>query len=97
VPVGPNDKKGQLADTQCSAAVGVIHAYGPGSPELPAITRSSDGAHKPVHSRECFCGNPGSTNEQGSVAAPVGQFMEHARCAIGKMDLNYVREALTRR
>src|SRR5690242_4274212 len=103
-PSGQMTRRVNSPIPNCSAAVGAILAYGSGWPEPAGITKTSSmigcaylGANKPAHSRECFCGNPRATDEQRSVAGPVGQFMQHARSAIGKMDLNCVREALTRR
>ena len=104
MPVGPDDKKGNLGDPQLSGcgrrdpcvstlSAGACSNYNTLIDYNGCVTLS---AHKLVNPREYFRPNPWSTDKQCSVAGAVGQFMQHASRAVGKMDLDCVRKALAR-
>jgi hypothetical protein len=104
VPVGPDDKKGNLGDPQLSGCGGrdprvwtlstcACSDYSNLFDYNGCVTLSAD---KLVNPREYFRLNRRSTDKQCSVAGAVGQFMQHAIRAVGKMDLDCVRETLAR-
>ena len=104
MPVGPDDKKGNLGDPQLSGCgrrdpcvstlrAGACSNYNNLVDYNGYVTLS---AHKRVNPREYFGLNRWSTDKQRSVTGAIAQFMQHASRAAGEMDLDCVREALTR-
>lgn len=104
MPVRPDDKKSNFGYPQlfrCGACDRCVLTLNSEACSNYNTLFDYDGcatlsAHKLVDRSDYFHLNRRSTDKQCSVAGAVGQFMQHARRAVGKMDLDCVREALAR-